>query len=122
MKFAKYTFLIAGIYGLLVSIPQFFLEEKTGRDYPPAINHPEYYYGFFCVVVAWQIAFLIISRNPVRFRPLMPAAMIEKFGFALAVAVLFALNRVPVIMVGLAGIDLILGVLFVVSFLKTAKE
>ena len=26
MKFAKYTFLIAGIYGLLALIPQYFLE------------------------------------------------------------------------------------------------
>ena len=28
MKFAKYTFLIAGIYGLLALLPQYFLEEK----------------------------------------------------------------------------------------------
>ena len=30
MKFAKYTFLIAGIYGLIVLVPQYFLENKIG--------------------------------------------------------------------------------------------
>lgn len=122
MKFARYVFLIAGIYGLIVTAPQFFLEEKTGRDFPPAINHPEYYYGFFCVVLAWQIAFLLISRNPIRFRPLMPATFVEKFSFVIAIFVLYAMNRVPLIMVGLASIDLLLGILFVASYLKTPKE
>lgn len=30
MKFAKTVFLIAGIYGLIVLVPQFFLERKIG--------------------------------------------------------------------------------------------
>lgn len=52
MRFTSRLFLIAGIYGLLVLVPQYFLEEKNGRDYPPAITHPEYYYGFVGVAVA----------------------------------------------------------------------
>ena len=64
MKFAKWTYLIAGIYGLLILLPQYFLEVQNGIDYPPPINHPEYYYGFIGIAVAWQIAFLIISRDP----------------------------------------------------------
>ena len=38
MKFAKIVFLIAGIYGLLILSPMYFLENKIGRDTPPA-NH-----------------------------------------------------------------------------------
>ena len=38
MRFAKYTFLIAGIYGLVVLLPQYFFEQKIGIDSPPAIS------------------------------------------------------------------------------------
>lgn len=41
MKLAKWVFLVSGIYGLVVLIPQYFLESKNGVDYPPAITHPE---------------------------------------------------------------------------------
>src|SRR5687768_7041494 len=61
MTFARRVFLGAAIYGLIVLLPQYFLEEKTGRDFPPPITHVEYYYGFIGVAVAWQIVFLIIS-------------------------------------------------------------
>ena len=42
MKFAKFVFLVAGIYGLIVLLPQYFLEGKTGRDFPPSITHPSF--------------------------------------------------------------------------------
>ena len=122
MKFAKYTFYAAGIYGLLVLLPQFFLLEKTGRDYPPAITHPEYFYGFVCVTVAFQIVFLIIGSNPVRYRPLMLAALVEKFPFVIAVAALYFSSTVPLPIIGGATIDFILGILFFISYLKTPKE
>ena len=93
VKFAKYTFLIAGIYGLLVLLPQYFLEEKNGRDFPPAITHPEYYYGFVGVALAWQIVFLIISRNPARYRPLMIPAILEKAAFGIPVVIFFFRTR-----------------------------
>src|SRR5689334_23841932 len=64
MLFAKRVFLIAGLYGLAVMAPQLFLESKTSADYPPAITHPEFYYGFVLVAIAWQVAFLTISRDP----------------------------------------------------------
>ncbi len=122
MKFAKYTFLIAGIYGLIVTIPQYFLETKNGIDYPPAITHPEYFYGFVGVVMAFQIVFLLIGSDPVRYRPLMLiSALFEKFPFVIAVYTLYSFGRVPSIMVGFATIDLILGILFLISYLKTAK-
>ena len=56
MRFAKYTFLVAGVYGLIVMLPQFFLETKIGQDQPPAITHPEFFYGFICVTVAFAPA------------------------------------------------------------------
>ena len=121
MKFARLVFLIAGIYGLIVLVPQFFLERKIGTDTPPAITHAEYFYGFICVAIAWQILFLILSRDPVRYRPMMIAAMLEKIGFPIAVAVLYVQSRVaPTIFIP-ASLDLVLLVLFIAAYRKTAE-
>ncbi|HEV2834134.1 MAG TPA: hypothetical protein VGW58_02395 [Pyrinomonadaceae bacterium] len=118
MRFAKVVFLVAGIYGLIVLLPMYFLEAKTGRDFPPAITHPEYYYGFVGVAVAWQIVFLILSRDPVRYRPLMIPAVLEKASFAIPVLVLYLRQRASPFIVGGAIGDALLGIFFVAAFLK----
>jgi hypothetical protein len=120
MRFAKILYAVAGIYGLLVLLPQYFLEEKTGRDYPPAITHPEYYYGFIGVALAWQVLFLLLARDPVRYRMMMIPAILEKAGFGVAAVVLFLLNRIGAMMLGAGIIDLVLGTLFAVAYAKTA--
>lgn len=122
MKFAKTVFLIAGVYGLIVLVPQFFLEQRIGADNPPAITHPEYFYGFICVAVAWQVLFLVLSRDPVRYRPMMIPAMLEKIGFPIAVLVLYLQGRVaPAIFIP-AGLDVVLLILFVAAYRKTAAS
>jgi len=122
MKFAKYSFLFAGLYGILALAPMYFLEQKNNLDYPPPITHPEYYYGFIGVALAWQLVFLIISRNPVRYRLIMLPAVFEKASFGIAASILYAQGRlVPVLFI--AGlIDLFLGILFVISYLKTSTK
>jgi hypothetical protein len=100
-------------------LPQYFLEAKTGRDFPPAITHPEYYYGFVGVALAWQIVFLIISRDPVRYRPIMLAAIVEKASFGLPAIVLYLTGRLSGQMLAAGVLDLILGVLFVISYKRT---
>lgn len=122
MKFAKRVFLIAGIYGLAVLLPQYFMEEKMGLDYPPPITHPEFYYGFIGVAVAWQVLFLFLSKNPTRYRPIIIPAVLEKASFGIAVIILFLQNRVSPFMLGPAVIDLIFGVLFVVAYVKTPAD
>lgn len=122
MKFAKYTFYIAGILGILVLLPQYFLEDKNNRDFPPAITHPEYYYGFVGVALAFQILFLIIAGNPVRYRGAMIAGVIEKFSFVAALIALLALGRVAPMMLAPAIMDFTFGVLFIIAYLKTPEE
>lgn len=122
MKFAKITFLIAGIYGLIVLLPLYFMEQQTGRDYPPPITHPEYYYGFIGVAVAWQLVFLVMSRDPARYRPIMLAAIVEKVSFGIPVAILYSQQRVSPFIVGGAMIDALLGVLFLVAYFRTAQR
>ena len=122
MRFARLVFLLAGIYGLIVVLPLYFLEEKTGRDYPPPITHPEYYYGFIGVTAAWQLLYLMISTDPIRYRPIMIPPMLAKGSFVLAVTILFLQQRVSSTMLGASMIDLLLVVLFLIAYLKTPKQ
>jgi hypothetical protein len=122
MKFARYTFLIAGIYGVLALLPMYFLEEKNNLDYPPPITHPEYYYGFIGVALAWQFAFLIISRNPVQYRLIMLPAVFEKASFGIAASILYAQGKLASYFFLGGLVDLLMGTLFVVSYLKTSAK
>jgi hypothetical protein len=59
MKFAKVTFLIAGIWGVLVLAPLYFLFDLIGRQDPPPITHPGFYYGFTSVGLAFSDRLLL---------------------------------------------------------------
>lgn len=120
--FARRVFRGAGIYGLLAVAPQYFLEARTGTDYPPPVTHPEFYYGFVGVTVAFQVVFLIIATDPVRYRPLMIAAMIEKASFAIAMPVLYLQHRIPALVLGFSLVDLVLGVLFAIAYVSTSAS
>jgi hypothetical protein len=122
MKFARYTFLIAGIYGIIALLPQYFLEQQNNINFPPAITHPEYFYGFIGVALAWQFAFLIIAKNPVQYRLLMLPAVFEKASFGIAVSILYAMDRMAAFLFYAGVVDLVLGALFVISFFKTSTE
>ena len=119
MQFARRVFLTAAVYGVLVLAPQYFMEAKVGRDFPPAITHPEHFYGFLGVALAWQVLFVIIARDPVRYRPAMPVAVLEKLGFGVAAVVLFAQGRLHAAVLGAGLIDLVLAALFITAFRLT---
>lgn len=120
MKFAKIVFWIAGIWGILVLTPLFFMFDVIGRQDPPAITHPGFYYGFISVGLAWQVAFLVIARDPVRFRLMMIPSVLEKFGYGVSLLVLYLQQRLHPSDVVFGGVDVLLGVLFLVAFFRTA--
>jgi hypothetical protein len=122
ITFAKWVFRLAGIYGLLALLPMYALERQIGMDTPPAITHPEYFYGFIGVAVAWQLAFIVMGQQPARFRPLMLTAVVEKFSFAGAVLALYLQGRLSGPTLGFASIDFLLGVLFLASFALTREK
>jgi len=121
MPFARRTFTLAGVLGLLMLLPMFFLYDRIGADYPPAVTHPEFFYGFLAVTVAWQIAFLIIGSDPIRFRPLMLAAICEKGFYIVAMTWLYVQGRQTAAQFAVTGFDVVFGTLFVVSYLRTAR-
>ncbi len=83
---------------------------------PPPITHPEYFCGFAGVGIAFQVVFLIISLDPIKYRRLMIPSMIEKFSFSGANLVLFPHQRLAKEVVPGTLIDGILGLLFLASY------
>ena len=122
MRFAKVVFIAAGVWGIVVLTPLYFLIDISGRQYAAPTTYPQFVYGFLSVAMAWQIAFLMIGTSPVRFRPLMLASMVEKFGHVMTVAVLYAQARISTLDAMAAGPDLLLGALFIAAFAKTSTS
>lgn len=118
MKFAKIVFWIAGIYGVLVITPLYFLFDTIGKQDPPPITHPGFFYGFTGVALAWQIAFFVIATDPVRFRPMMIPSIIGKLTYGCAVIVLFLQQRMRAPDLGLGCVDLLFAALFLAAFSK----
>jgi len=121
MKFARIVFWIAGIWGVLILTPLYFFFDMIGRNDPPPITHPGFYYGFACVGLAFQIAFFVIARDPVRLRPMMIPSVLEKFGYGATLLVLYLQNRLHPQDLVFGGVDALFGVLFLAAFLKTGK-
>jgi hypothetical protein len=122
MKFAKVVFWIAGIWGVLVLTPLYFMFDLIGQKDPPPITHPGFFYGFVGAGLAWQIAFFFIAVDPGRHRPLMIPSVIEKLSYCLAVIVLVLQARMRSTDLVFAGTDLLLCVLFVVAYFKTGAH
>ncbi|MFN8444745.1 MAG: hypothetical protein U0175_28425 [Caldilineaceae bacterium] len=123
MNFAKWVFRIAGSLGILQLAPLYFYEAQIGRDMPPAITHPEYYYGMIAAALAWQFVFLLIASDPLRYRPIMLlAAILEKFSYAIVTIVLFGLGRLPALILAFGLLDLVYGVFFVAAYVKTGSR
>lgn len=113
--------MIAGIYGIIVTLPGYLTEGRFSSQFPPAITHPEFYYGFYGVALAWQVAFLVIATDPVRFRGIILAAVLEKLTYAGAASVLFFVGRLNPRLAAFGMIDLLLGILFVACYVRLGK-
>src|SRR5260370_24753070 len=95
MKFAKIVFWIAGIWGLLTLTALYFMFELIGRNNPPPITHPGFFYGFVGAALAWQLAFIVIAMDPSRYRPLMIPSILEKISYGAAAVVLVLQGHMP---------------------------
>lgn len=122
VKFARRLFFWAGVYGVVVLTPMYFLEQRIGRDLPPPISHPEYFYGFLGVALSCQFGFLVISLDVVRYRLMMLPAIAEKVLFAIPVFVLFAQGRVAGSILFPTSIDVLLAILFLWAYLRLGKQ
>ena len=117
---ARWIFRIAAIYGIVVLAPMYFLEAKVAA--PAAVlPHAENFYGFIGTALAAQVMFLIIASDPVRYRPLMLAGVLEKLAFGVPAWVLWAQGRVAASVVAFGTLDLVLGALLLWAWTRTPR-
>jgi len=100
VNFAKIVFWVAGIWGFLVLTPLYFMLD--------------------IIALVWQVVFIIVATDPVRYRPLMIPSILEKVSWSTAVIVLVMQQRMHQSDLVFAGTDLLLGVLFVITWFKTS--
>jgi len=122
MKFAKVVFWIAFVWGILVLTPLYFMFNLIGQQDPPPITHPAFYYGFLSTGLVFQFVFLVIARDPARFRPMMIPSVLEKFGYAGSLLVLYLQGRLHAQDMAFGAIDAFLGVLFLLAFFRTRSS
>jgi hypothetical protein len=122
MRFARIVFLVAGIYGLLILAPIYFMENTIGRQTPPAITHPEYFYGFLGVGLAWQVLFLVLSTDPLRYRAMILPSILEKVTYGIALMVLFSQRRLSLSTFAIGSVDWIFAFLFLIAYFKTKSD
>jgi hypothetical protein len=120
MRFAKWTYRAAAIYGALLLAPLLFAEGELARTVGP-LTRPEDYYGFLMAGLAFQAVFFVISLDPVRYRPLMPLTLFEKIPWGVTVWVLHLQGRTHGAVTIFASIDIALGLLFFVAWRRTPK-
>jgi hypothetical protein len=118
VRFARWVFLVAGVWGVLVLTPMYFLYDfKTGHT-PTGTSSPDIYFGFASVTLAWQVLFFFLSTNPPRYRPMIIPCLLEKFGYVATLALLFLKGSAAPTLLPFAAADLVLGVLFATAFVK----
>ena len=122
VKFAKVVYWAAGIWGVLILTPLFFIFNTIGIKDPPPITHPLFYYGFAGTALAWQAAFMIIATCPARYRQLMIATWIEKLAYAVPAIILYTQHRLTTGDLAIACIDLLWLLLFIAAYFKTGPS
>jgi hypothetical protein len=121
LRLARWIFLLAAVYGIPVFTLWFFhTPHMVGRA---SSQQPEIYYGFAGLGLVWQIVFLLIASDPLRYRPLMLIAAIgEKFLFSGMLVVLLIRGIARPHWIPPAVIDFILGCGFLLSYVLTGKK
>jgi hypothetical protein len=122
MRFAKTVFLIAGIYGVLILTPIYFMEARIGQETPPAITHPEYFYGFLGTALAWQFLFLVLSKDPLRYRAMILPSVLEKASYGIGLIILFVQHRLALSVLTIGSVDWIFAALFIAAHVKTGPN
>jgi len=121
VMFEKIVFRLAGLWGVLTLTPLYFMLDRIGKQYPPSITHPDFYYGFVGLALAWQAAFLMIASDPIRFRPFMIAAILEKFIYVISLSALYTQGRLQGGQLAVTAPDFALGILFIAAYLKASE-
>lgn len=110
MRFARWSFLIAAIYGLIATLSLYFRAPLTAET--------QWLFVFAGAAAATQLAYLLIASDPLRYRMVIPVGIASKLSFALPIAILYARGQVPASAFAFGLLDLALAALFAVNFVR----
>lgn len=109
VQFARRVFRGAALYGAIALTPLLFQPTPAGA-------RVEINLGFIGLALVFQGVFWIIGGDPLRYRALMPIAVLEKLIFAVPALMLFALGRLGGAVAGVAAADAVLAVAFLIAW------
>ncbi len=121
MRFAKWVFTLAAIYGLITIPLTYFVEPQLVRRFG-ALGQPIWFYGFLGVVLVFQLVYLQTGRDPVRYRPFMWLSLLAKLSFVVTAATMYAIGRTVLEQAVVTAPDLIWSVLFAIAIARTPKS
>jgi hypothetical protein len=111
--FASRVYFWAGVYGIPVLALAYFQPVPD----PWRLSH----LGFVGIALVFQGVFLVISRDPRRFAPLMPATVFEKLSFGVPAVAFASTGQAPPASAVFGAIDLALMVLFAAVWLRLRR-
>ncbi len=121
MKIARWIFLFAGILGLLPVIHVTLNLLLSKEELLPELSSMGlFFYVFLLQYGCWQILFFFISRDPVRFRPVMILAFFVEVSIPFNSAWLFFYGFKLWIFLTVAS--LVFAVLFLFAFWMTRRD
>lgn len=113
-RFAARTFRWAAIYGIIVLLPVYFIPSP----HPYRLSQ----IGFVGTALVFQLVFLVIARDPRRYRDLMPVAILEKLAFGMPALVFYVQGNADRTAAIFGTLDLLLGALFLYSWQRVSRS
>jgi len=122
-RFARRVYMIAGIYGAPARFPVSLPESQFASFLPPAVTHPEFYYGFYGVTLRpADCVPLVIARDPARLVSPMPVTvLVRSSGSSRSVAQGRRTDVVSTMFSPLPLTRCALGILFITSYLRLSR-
>jgi hypothetical protein len=122
MRFARYVFLSAGVLGLLLAVWSVYTVVVYGQTTVPDVARTVglSFCGSFFLYVCWQVLYVMLSRDPSRYRPTMIVAFLAELAAPVCPAWLYLYGIklwIPIVVAHLA-----LAALFLVAFWLTGRE
>lgn len=112
-SWVRWWFRGAAIYGLVALLPQYLFPQPAGAELVS--------YAFIGTASAFQLVFWVIGGDPVRYRALMLPGVAEKLAFGVPAVALFARSDAPAPVLVFGGIDLALGLGFLLAWRATER-
>ncbi|WP_375394034.1 hypothetical protein [uncultured Sphingomonas sp.] len=112
MRFARASFALAGIYGLVATLAVYIRQPLSAATLAA--------WWFAGAAAATQLAYLLIAGDPRRYAPVIPIGIASKLSFALPVFWLAA-KGVSAMPIPFALIDVALAALFAVNYVRLRR-